>query len=820
MMDRLARDVRYAARVLARSPGFVSVAVLTLALGIGLNTAIFSVVNAVLFKPLPVERPEQLVGIYNREQEGIITHAPLAFPDYRDIREGTQALTGAFGYALDAFALDTGGSSELVFGEVATGEYFSTLGVRAAVGRAFTPADEAGPAAAPVVVLSDASWRRRFGADPDVVGRTIRLNGGIYTVIGVAPPEFTGLYRVISPELWVPMRWGSEKRRADLDNRGGRWMFAMARLRPGVTIGQADAEAAAIGKHLQQEYPQTNARREVALVPVNDVTFMPGLETVLYPASLVLLGVVGLVLLIASVNVANMLLARATSRRREFAVRLALGASRGQLVRQLLVESALLALAGAVAGLVLAMWGDAALLAALGSLQLPFPVTLTLALGPDRWVLAYTLGLAAVTTLAFGLAPALEASRADLATTLKDESGTASGGVRKRRLQQTLVVAQVALSLVLLIGAGLSLRSLFNANRVDPGFRPQGVARAVFAPESRGYKPEQSREFFRELLERVRALPEVESAAVASHLPLTFEIRDTAGVPDGKQSLPIEEWTELDNANVGPGYFEAIGIPVVRGRAFEERDAARGRQLGVVNEALAARFWPGEDPVGKRLLVERDQEPVEILGVVRNARYRTLGEAQRPFLYQGYDAIDYNASALVVRTRGDVDALLVRLREISRAVDESVPVVGLQTLEAATSVALLLPRTGAILFLSFGLLGLTLASVGLYGVIAYLAMQRTREIGIRVALGAQRGDIVRMVVGQGFKLALSGVCLGLAVALVATRAIAAVLYGVSATDVLTFATVSLTLLGVAAVACYIPAWRASRLDPMVALRYE
>jgi putative ABC transport system permease protein len=447
-------------------------------------------------------------------------------------------------------------------------------------------------------------------------------------------------------------------------------------------------------------------------------------------------------------------------------------------------------------------------------------VTLTLALGPDARVLAYTLGLAVVTTLAFGLAPALEASRPDLSTTLKEESGSASGGRRKRRLQQTLVVAQVALSLVLLIGAGLSLRSLFNANRVDPGFRAQGVAKAVFAPESRGYKPQQSQEFFRQLLERVRALPDVESAAVASHLPLTFEVRDTTGVPDGKQSLPIEEWSQIDNANVGPGYFEAIGIPMVRGRAFEERDLARGRHLGVVNEALAQRFWPGEDPVGKRLFVGGEQDPVEILGVARDAKYRTLGEPQRAFLYQGYDEIDYSTSALIVRTRGDVDALVRRLREVSRAVDESVPIVGLQSLEAATSVALLLPRAGAIVFLSFGLLGLTLASVGLYGVIAYLATQRTREIGIRVALGARRGDIVRMVVAQGFKLALAGVCVGLAAAFVATRAIAAVLYGVSATDALTFGAVSLTLLGVAAVACTIPAWRAARVEPMTALRYE
>jgi predicted permease len=468
----------------------------------------------------------------------------------------------------------------------------------------------------------------------------------------------------------------------------------------------------------------------------------------------------------------------------------------------------------------MAVWSNTGLIAALNRMQIPFPVTFTLGPALDGHVLWYTLGLALLTTLAFGLAPALQASRADLTTALKEESGTTSMGGRKRRLQKALVVTQVALSLVLLIGAGLSLRSLFNANRIDPGFRVQGVAKASFSPRLHGYNAEQSRQFFQQLLERVRALPGVESAALASHLPLTFEGRNTSAAKEGQRSLPVEQWADVDASTVGPGYFKTMGIRILRGRGFEERDLAGEQNLVVLNETLAGRFWPGQDPVGKTIYLDRNSERWEVIGVARNAKYRTLGEAPRPFVYQGYRPGDYRDEVVVVRASGDPQSLLAALRQSARALDEKVPMTGLQTLEQATSVALLLPRAGASLFGVFGLLGLALASLGLYGVIAYIASQRTHEIGIRMALGAQHADILRLVVSQGVRLTLAGVALGLAGAFAATRVLSVILYGISPTDRMTFAAVTLVLLLTSITACYIPARRATKVDPIVALRHE
>jgi len=819
MIRDLAKDFVHGVRVLRKSPGFTFVAMTTLALGIGVNTALFSVVDGRLFAPLPVERPGELVGVYNRGNEGIATHTPLAFPDYRDIRDGTKSLGGMFGYALEPLALDTGDRNTVVMSETGTGSYFTTLGVRAEIGRTFSASDEDGPDAAPVAVLSHAAWRRRFAGDPSIVGRTLRLNGALFTVIGVAPAEFTGLSRVIVPDLWIPMRWTSGKRQLEFDDRAGRWMNAMGRLRPGASLAEAQAEAETVGKRLQREYPVTNRTREVGLVRASGVTIMPGMESVLYPASLVLLAGVGLVLLIASANVANMLLARAALRRREFAVRLALGAPRGRIVRQLLVESLLLALGAAAGGLMLGIGCHSALLAALGSLQLPIPITLTLGPALDGRVLAYTIGLAVVTTLAFGLAPALDSSRADLVEGLKSDASGASPG-RKRRLQSVLVVAQVALSLVLLIAAGLSLRSLLHANEIDPGFRTHGVVKATFSPRLRGDTPEKSREFYRHLLERVRSLPGVTSAAVTSHLPLTFEIRTTEATAEGAPAPPERERDEVDVATAGPGYFATMGLQIVRGRALDDRDVASGRRLGIVNETLARKSWPGEDPIGRRLLLGREREAWEVVGVVRDAKYRTLGESPRPYLYQGYGPAEFGDETLVAATGGDVTALEGGIRDVARSLDEKMPMTSLETLDQATSVALILPRAGAGFFGLFGLLGTAIAVVGLYGLIAYLVSRRTREIGIRMALGARPGDIILLVVRQGLTLTLGGVAIGLLGAIAVTRILSVILYGISPTDVVTYAGVATLLPLTAALACYLPARRAARVNPMVALRRD
>jgi predicted permease len=829
-METLWQDVKYGIRMLMKNRAFTIVAVLTLALGIGLNAAIFSVVNAVLFRPLPVDRPEQLAGVYNLEPREFVSHTPMAYPDYRDLRDSAQSFEGLIGYSLAPLAMERGDESELVFGETVTGNYFTTLGVKPQGGRLFTRDDDLQRGGHPLAVLSYATWQRRFGGDAGIVGREIRLNGHLFTVIGVVEPKFTGLIRGIAPELWVPMAMRStlnapttvnvEDKAAEgvdlLDHRGRRWMWVMGRLKPGVTMEQADAEVKSIGHRLAEMYPDTNKERTVGLLPASDVKILPGVDKVLYGTSFVLLGVVGLVLLVASANVANMLLARATARRKEMALRLALGSSRGRLVRQLLTESLLLSLLGGAAGLLLAEWSNAAL----NGLRLPLPIQLALNLTVDMRVLAFTTVLATLTAVLFGLAPALETTRTDLAVALKEE-GARSGGARsKRRLQNALVVAQVAISLVLLIGAGLSLRSLQNAHRINPGFEARGVVVGSFQPALRGYSKPQIDNFYRTLSDRIRALPGVESVALVSHIPLSFEIRVERAAPEGQDVGADRDWPEVDSSQVGPGYFATMRIPLLRGRDFTEQDKAGAPCVVIANESLARKFWGAADPLGKRLRIGSNEPYCTVVGVVRDGKYRTLGEAPRAFAYFALLQSDVKSAEMLVRTAGPTAPLVGLVRQEVRQLDEKVPVVGVRPLEEVISVSLLLPRGGAALFGVFGVLGLTLACVGLYGVLAYLVSQRTHEIGIRVALGAQRADVMKLVLGQGLRLTLVGVGLGLVGAVVMTGAMSAILYGVGATDVVTFAGVSVVLVAVALLACYIPARRAMRIDPMVALRYE
>jgi predicted permease len=829
-METLWQDVRYGIRMLAKNRGFTVIAVLTLALGIGLNAAIFSVVNAVLFRPLPVEAPDQLAGMYNVEPREFISHTPMAYPDYRDLRDSARSFEGLMGYALAPLALERGDESEHVFGETVTGNYFTTLGVKPHLGRLLKPDDDLQRGAHPVVVLSHAAWQRRFGGEAGIVGREVRLNGHPFTVVGVVEPRFTGLLRGIAPELWVPMAMRStlnapttvnvEEKTAEgvdlLDHRGRRWMWVMGRLKPGFTVAQADAEVKSIGKRLAEMYPETNKERVVGLLPASDVKILPGVDKVLYGTSFVLMGVVGLVLLVASANVANMLLARATARRKEMALRLALGGSRARLVRQLLTESLLLSLLGGGAGLLLAEWSNGVL----NGLRLPLPIQLALNLSLDARVLGFTALLATVTAVLFGLAPALQTTRTDLVVVLKEEGSRAGGAHSKRRLQNALVVAQVAISLVLLIGAGLSLRSLQNAHRIDPGFEAHGVVVGSFQPALRGYSQPQIENFYRTLGDRVRALPGVEAVAMTSHVPLSFEIRTETAAPEGQDVGPERDWPEVDASRVSPGYFAAMRIAILRGRDFTEQDNPAAPCAVIPNETLARNFWGSGDPLGKRLRVGTDAPYCTVVGVARDGKYRTLGETPRPFAYFAL-LQEYPKSAdMLIRAAGPTGPLVGLIRREVRLMDEKVPVIGVRPLEEVISVSLLLPRGGATLFGLFGVLGLMLACVGLYGVLVYLVSQRTHEIGIRMALGAQPGDVMRLVLGQGLRLTLVGVGLGLAGAVAMTGAIAAILYGVEATDMLTFACVSAVLLGVALLACYIPARRATRIDPMVALRYE
>ncbi len=809
-------DVRFGLRVWRRNPGFAAVSALTLALGIGLTTAIFSFVNAVLFRPLPVADIDELVGVYNAEPGSFISHEPLAYPDYVDLRDGTTALRSLAGYATVPFALERGDESEMIFGEAVSGNYFSTLGVQPIHGRALHTEDDT-PGAAAVAVLNHATWQSRFGADPSVVGRELRLNGRVFTIVGVAPPGFNGMIRALQAEAWVPTATltqlrGSAKR---LTDRKSRWFWAIGRLAPEATFAKAGAELAGIGRGLQELYPDSNRNRNVTILPAADVKILPGVDTVLYATSFVLLGAVGIVLLIASANVANMLLARASFRSREMAVRLSLGVSRGRLVRQLLTESTLLAAAGGLLGLGLAFASNRMIEA----IELPIPIKFALGLSLDFRVLSFAFVTATLTTLLFGLAPALQSARADVVSALKSEGATATGSRSRAWLRDGLVVGQVSLCLVLLIAAGLSVRSLMNASSIDPGFDPSGVALVSLDASLVGYDNEMSAALYEGMVEQLAAMPGVQEVTRASHLPLTFEIRTERMTPAGSDAGPIKEWPSHDSGSIAPGYFETLRIPILRGRVFSSADRGDA-QLVVINEALAERFWPGEEAVGQMVRLEEEGPPAEVIGVVATARYRTLGEDPRPYLYQNLLQKPETSQVLIARTSGDPAALVPTLRSIVRAADRRVPMLVASSFGEAMGAALLLPRLGATLFGLFGVLGMLLAAVGLYGVMAYLVSRRAREMGIRMALGADRGQVLALVVRQGLARTFVGIGVGLLAAFGLTRAIAAILYGVSPTDPVTFVGVSLGLVGIATLASWIPARRAASVSPSVALRYE
>ena len=815
------QDVRYAVRMLRKSPGFTAVAVLTLALGIGANTALFSVINAVLFRPLPVAAPHELIDVYNSSPDEMLSHLPLAYPDYADFRDNSKTLSGLLGFAPNALALDPNGESEMVTAEGVTSNYFDVLGVQPVLGRSFEARQDVVSGTYPVVVLSYNSWRRKFNADPAIIGSTIRLNGNILTVIGVAPPNFSGLIRGLDPEMWIPLSMESILHLGDpLADRGSQWLFVTGRLRPGVSASQAQAELESIADGLALQYPKSNKDRTVVILPASQVKIIPEVDGAMYATSFVLLGFVGLILLIACANLAGMLLARASARRREIAVRLAMGASRTRLIRQLLTESLLLSLLGGSLGLMLTIAFDRLVSQALQGLRLVIPVQVGLGLTLDYRVFVFTLIAVSGATLLFGLVPAFKASGLTLSSTLKEEAASAGGSRSKHGTLKVLVVGQVAVSLLLLICAGLSIRSMRNAFRVDPGFNPNDVATASFYPSYIGMNAAQSVAFYKSLSDRAQVLPGVRSVALAERLPLTFVIQVTSCAPQGKDADEAKSWQDVDRSNVGPEYSQTMQIPVLRGREFDERDTASSTAVVIVNEALASLFWPGQDPIGRRIRFRQDKDYSEVVGVVRNGKYRTLGEQPRPFVYRA--AVQHGSPDLtmLIRFTGDSRPVFSAVREDARQLDSRIPVMQLQSLEDKISVSLLLPQIGATFFGLLGMLGLVLASVGLYGVIAYTASQRTHEIGIRMALGAKPLEILRLVLRQGLVLALVGVAVGLATALAVTRVLSTMLYGISATDAVTFVGISLFLLVVTMMASYIPARRAMRVDPMVALRYE
>ncbi|HEX9760871.1 MAG TPA: ADOP family duplicated permease [Candidatus Acidoferrales bacterium] len=813
VMQNFWQDLSYGTRLLAKSPGFTAVAVLTLALGIGANATIFSWLNAVLLEPIPgAEAPSELVMVSgtSRAQANI----SLSYPDFKDLRSRAQSFTGMTMQEENAFALAGDGPPERIYGQFVSGSFFDVLGVRMLRGRGFLPEEDEVPGKHPVAVISYPFWQRKFGGDEGIVGRTITLNNQALTVVGVAPPEFQGSFTGLIFEVWMPVMLeptffpGS----TNLENRGNRWFTAVARLKPGVTVGQAQAELSTLAQQISAENPNTN---EGIGAVVHRFSEAPrGAQSVLRPVLLMLMGVVGVVLLIACANVANLLLARATGRRKEIAVRLALGASRARLMRQLLTESALLGLMAGAVALVITFWTSGLLFALVPATDMPIYLDLQL----NTRVLVFTLAMAVLTGLVFGFAPALNATRAELTTALKDESGSVAGGRTKGWLRNSLVVVQVTLSLVLLIAAGLFLRSLDKAQTFNPGFNPRGVLLAGIDLLPSGYTSQQGRQFYEQLIERLDTIPGVTSAALSRRVPLGFGGSSSSSMRvEGYEPAQDEQvWSFI--YNVGPDYLRTMEIPLVRGREFTREDKLGQTLVAVINETLVERYWKDRDPIGSRIFFGPD--PITIVGVARNSKYRQLNEAPAPMVYLSLLQFYRSDANLHVRTDGDPMALAGPVQEVIRSLDPNLPVYALRTLEGNIEAASFQQRLAGNLLGVFGALALLLAAVGIYGVISYAVGQRTHEIGIRMALGAQPRDILRLVVGHGMLLTGIGLVLGTGAAFGAAQLMSSLLFGVGATDPLTFVGVPIVLGAVALLACWLPAHRATRVDPIKALRYE
>src|SRR5262245_32824241 len=806
------QDLRYGVRMLLKNPGFTTIAVLTLALGIGANTAIFTLLDKVLIRTLPVERPDQLVTFV---EDASGAPAIFSYPLYADLRDRNDVLSGVVAFEQRPFSMSDGNATERVIGQIVSGNYFAVLGVRPALGRFFLPEEDRTPNTHPVIVISHGLWRRSFGADPAVIGKTLSLNAYRYTVVGVAPSEFTGTTRGTASDVYVPIMMQARvgaRRDGMLNNRNAGWLQLIGRLKPNFTRQQAQASLSTPVDDAARTFSDKNTDN---IGDPTKVFLMDGsrgytdrVKDLSLPLKL-LMGVVGFVLLIACANVANLLLARASKRRKEIAVRLAIGAGRRRIVRQLLTESAILSTLGGGAGLLVAYWFTGLLLR---FQQQTNYVPRALDGGLDERALGFTLGLSLMTGIVFGLAPALVASKPDFGVALKEETPGLGSVARRLSLRNLLVVAQVALSLVVLIGAGLCVKSLRALQAIDPGFEPAKVVTASFDLGQNGYDEARGRQFIAQLSERVAALPGVEAVSFAyivafSDIPWVGPL-----IIEGSRPQPV-------NTNaISPNYFRTLGASLAQGREFTAQDTAGAPLVVIVNEAAARRYWPGQEVVGKRIV--RGRQFAEVVGVVRNSKEKGLTADSRPALY--LPLLQYYSPELTlhVRTATPSQTLLAAVRREARLLDPTLPVYNLQTLAQQKDGSLYTERLAAALLTLFGLLALSLAAVGIYGVLSYSVTERTREMGIRLALGARPRDLIQLVVGQGLTLTLIGLVIGVGAAFALTRLIARLLYGVSATDPLTFVVIPLLLTVVALLACWIPARRATRVDPLAALRYE
>jgi predicted permease len=816
-MDTFYNDVRYAFRSLVKHPGFAAIAVITLALGIGANTAIFSLVNTVLLRPLPVPNPDQIVSVALRGKGDSIL--AFSYPNYKDFRDRNQVLSGLLLYRFVPISLSRDGVNERIWGYEVSGNYFDVLGVQAIKGRTFLPEEDRSRLSHPVVVVSHGAWQRRFASDPDLLGKEIRLNNHPFKIIGIAPEGFKGTEMVYTPEIWVPIsmiEW-VEPGAAWIDDRNSGNFFGVGRLKSGVGTNEAEASLNLLAQQLAKEYPDSNEGQTVQLTPPGFI--IPDLRGSVVSFTWILMAAVGLVLLITCINLAGLLLARATDRRREIAIRLALGAGRRRLMRQLLTESILLSLIGGVAGFWLALWIINLLLA----FKPPIDFPLTVDVSVDWRVLLFSLGISVVAGAAFGLAPALQATRPNLTSALKDT--TAQAGFSRSRLRSGLVVVQLALSLMILIGAGLMVRALQQLQTMNPGFDPANALTVSFDLGLQGYDQEKGQQFYRQVVERVESLPGVKSAAVTTGIPLGLNYSSSNIYVEGQ---PLERGTNLPIAmvaSIGPRYFETMGTTLLHGREFSNQDRQDTEKVVIVNETFVRRLIPDAASVasalGRRFSFGGSQGPfVKVIGVARDGKYFNIYEEPRSFVWSPVSQSYNNSASLMVRTTGDSQTALAAVRDSVRALDPNLPLYEVKTLNEHMRLALFPGRIAATVLSGFGVVALVLSAIGIYGVTSYSVAQRTREIGIRMALGARLGDVLRLVIGNGLKLMAIGVGLGLVGAYVLTRALTSLLSGISPTDPVTFVFVSLLLVAVAVLATYIPARRATKVDPLVALHYE
>jgi len=801
-------DVRYAARLQRKNRGFTIVAVIALALGIGANTAIFSVVNTVLLRPLPYKDPERLVLVWEDATKQGYPHDTPAAANFVDWRDQNHVFEGMAAISDESFNLTGSGDPERLEGNTVSASLFPLLGVDPHIGRVFTAAEDQ-PGSQHVVLLSYALWQRRFGADPGIVGKALTLNGESHIVVGVMPARFQ--FPSTDSQVWVPIALTQE----DAANRNRHYLQVVARLKPGVSLAQAQSEMNTIAARLQQQYPESNTDLGAAVQSLHEY-----LVGDIKPALLVLLGAVGLVLLIACANVANLLLARAAVRQKEIAVRVALGAKRSRLMRQFLTESVLLSLLGGLVGLAIAYGGLIVLKA-----FIPENISQAREISLDLKVLGFTFLISVLTGLIFGLAPAVQAARFNQIETLKEGGRDAATGGSGKRLRSVLVTAEVAISLVLLIGAGLLINSFLRLRNVDPGFRAENLlTMKIVLPDTKYERRAQRAAFYTDLIQRVKSLAGVKSAAVTTNLPLYRQGNSISVDIEGQPAPPPGQERIVVTRIISPGYFDTMGIPLLRGRPLTEQDTETTQNVVVISETMARRYWPGEEVVGKRIAVGKVRKPedwIQIVGVVKDVRQFELTADPKPQMYLPYRQFGFfDAQDLVVKTDVDSASLAATVRKAVWEIDKDQPVSNIRTMEEILADSIARQRFSMLLLAIFAGVALVLAGVGIYGIMSYSVAQRTHEIGIRMALGAQTGAVLKLAVGYGMKLVVAGLVIGLIAAFALTRVMATLLFGVTATDPTTFTLISLLLIAVAVLASYVPARRATKVNPIIALRYE